>query len=403
MGYLAKHLSAFGWEPTILTRRAPHANGSEKNIIRVGGAFRVRIPATAEAERKPYTALSPLKACVRDVVFFPDRAAHWIPFATAAGLSAHNRRPFDAILSSAMPASAHVAAFLLASLLKIPWLADYRDLWTGNPYIDDPSWKKDFAVRLERRILRKAAAITTITPALAAALETFHARPVRAISNAVDIDEWNDVPFGSPNGFRIVHAGSLYDGRRSPARLFSQIAALRRKGELRDVAIDFYGPNPGNLLELSQRYDLGDAVKYHGVVERREAMRAERAAALLVIIQNDDPQTASEYGSKIFEYQAAGPRILVCGPQAGVLRGYVQEHQLGWYASGDEELRESLRAAYRLYAEGDVVRQSFQSGTVRVLAEEFAATLDEMLASHVPEPRSAGATGFEKKESAILR
>jgi glycosyltransferase involved in cell wall biosynthesis len=404
MGYLAKYLSEFGWEPTVLTRRAPHDAGEECNVVRVGGAYRATIPAREAIERSAHPAISMLKACVREVLFFPDRAAPWIPFAVAAGIRAHRREQFDAILSSAMPASVHVAAYCLKSLLRVPWLADYRDLWTGNPYVDVSTWRASLESRMERTMLRKADRITTITPALAAALESLHGSPALAIPNVVDPDEFRDIPFERPDRFRIVHAGTLYDGRRNPERLLAQVSSLRREGAIRDVALDFYGQDPGNLLEVSRRHGIDDAVRYHGLVERREAMRAERGAALLVIIQNDDPRTAGEYGSKIFEYQAAGPRILVTGPPASVLRGYVEQHGLGWFAGSDDELRAALRRAYEIYREGNYLREQSFSGNARVLAEAFAALLDETLGRlQVPERCSTPATGLDKSESAILR
>ena len=402
-GYLAKYLPEFGWEPTVLTRRAERRNEGEERIIRVGSAYRTTIPGSNAFTTKPHPALAMLKACAREVLFFPDRASPWIPFAVAAGIAAGRRERFDAILSSAMPASVHVAASCLQSVLRLPWLADYRDLWTGNPYLDRSPWKAALEGRMERAMLRKADRITTITPALAAALEALHGRSVRAIPNAIDAEEWSDVPFERPDRFRIVHAGTLYDGRRNPQRLLAQVAELRRSGELGDAVLDFYGPDPGNLLDLARRHGVEDVVTYRGVVERREAMRAERAAALLLIIQNDDPRTAAEYGSKIFEYQVAGPRILVTGPSGSVLRDYLQQHDLGWFASSDEELRAGLRAAYRFYAQGKSLRERRETGTARSLAESFAALLDEMTASQYPVWRSTRLIGREKKESAILR
>jgi glycosyltransferase involved in cell wall biosynthesis len=404
MGYLAKYLPEFGWEPTVLTRRAPHRGAAEANVVRVGAAYRATIRARRALPGRPHPAVSSVKARAREILFFPDRAAPWIPLAVTAGLAAHRRERFDAILSSAMPASAHVAAFCLKSLLRVPWLADYRDLWTGNPYVTLPPWRTLLEAWIERSMLGKADRITTITSSLAATLESLHRRPALAISNAIDSDEWKDIPFERPDRFRIVHAGTLYDGRRNPQRLLAQVSALRREGVIRDVALDFYGQDPGNLLELSRRYGLEDTVCYHGLVERREAMRAERGAALLAIIQNDDPRTASEYGSKIFEYQAAGPRILVTGPPASVLRGYVEQHALGWFAGSDDELRAALRNAYETYREGNYLRDISVAPNARVLAEAFAASLDEIVTgSQVPERRSTPVTGLDKSESAILR
>jgi glycosyltransferase involved in cell wall biosynthesis len=349
MAYLAKYLPEFGWEPVVLTRNTPSPVPSERGVIRVGRQFGIERPGRSMNGRAQRCA--PLKAAVKSVVFFPDGAATWIPHAFAAARAEYRRRPFDAIVTSAMPASVHVVGWMLAAYLRIPWVADYRDLWDGNPYVRDPLWRKMLLRDLERRALRRAKEITTITASLAAPLRTLHRCDVTVIPNGSDADEWSDIPFEQPDSFRIVHAGSLYDGKRSPDRLFAQIAQLRRDDAdfSREIRLNFYGPLAGNLLDLAARYGLDDALVYHGVVARRQAMQAERSAALLVVIQNGDPQTAHEYGSKIFEYEAAARPILAIGPPASVLRSYIAEKKLGWFASSDAEILGALRKAYDAY------------------------------------------------------
>lgn len=403
MGYLAKYLPEFGWQPTVITRRSPCRDVREKNVIRVGASYRRPEAVREEIERKPNPALEALKSRVRDFVFFPDRAWPWIAPAFAAAAAAHRAQPFDAMVSSAMPGSVHVTAGLVARRLRIPWLADYRDLWTGNPYSPEPRWRRVFLALLERNMLKRAGRLTTITPSLARDLQALHARSVCAIANTVDAEEWDEIPFNEPEGFRIVHAGSLYDGLRSPERLFAAIAALRGAGEIADVCVDFYGPNPGNLGEAARRAGVGNVVRYHGVVERATAMSAERSAALLVVIQSDDPRTATEYGSKIFEYQAAGPRILAIGPRESVLRGYIETSGAGWFASTVDEIAVALREAHAHYSSGERLRPNLDAQSARGLAKEFATLLDGMVGDQVPDRPSTRATGLENNEAAIFR
>ena len=216
--YLAKYLRRFGWEPIVVTRKAPPGFAKDDGkVLRTGRAFQARIdPPPALAHVARFSPVAWLKQCVRQIVFFPDRAAWWIPFAVAGGLRAHRRWGYDAIVTSAMPASVHVAGAILARLLNAPWIADYRDLWNGNPYVEDSPPRAKLLLQLERAAIRRASALTTITSSLASALATLHDRPVRTIANASDAGEWESVPFEPPDRFRIVHAGTLYDGLRNP-------------------------------------------------------------------------------------------------------------------------------------------------------------------------------------------
>ena len=219
MAYLAKYLPEFGWEPTVITRAVRGNGHSSSGVIRVGCPFATTWVATnRDAESAPPSSLSNLKSHVKNVVFFPDRAASWIPHAVAAGVRAHRRTPNDAIISSAMPASVHVVGSLLARKLGLPWLADYRDLWNGNPHVDDPRWRAKLLLGLEKRALRRASRITTITDDLAASLGALHERRVTAIPNGFDATEWDAVPFAKSDVFRIVHAGSLTIAAAIPNR-----------------------------------------------------------------------------------------------------------------------------------------------------------------------------------------
>jgi len=399
MAYLAKYLPRVGWDPVVLTRRLPPGmTDVATNVIRVGPAFAMqssRAPGTLDAV--PNATVEALKARAREIVFFPDRAAAWIPAAAAGGIRASRRFAFDAILSSAMPASVHVAASIIASATRLPWIADYRDLWNGNPYVNEPVWRKLLLSGLERFSVGAASQLVTITQNLADALSSFHNRPVNVIPNAYDTEEWLDVPFVAPDAFRIVHAGSLYDGQRNPEPVLAQVAALRTSGEIAEVQLDFYGPNPGPLLELARRYGIAGIVNYHGVVARQTAMQAERSAACLLIVQNADPRTASEYGSKIFEYQAAGPMILALGPSESVLAPYIRSNALGWFASREDEIRSGLLQAYQAYREQRTLRAGARDArTAGSIAESFAGILDAVTVPQVGD-------WARRKEPASLR
>ena len=405
-GYLAKYLPEFDWDPTVLTRPAPSDGGSTGDVIRAGRPFAMQGVAF-EIGAVPAPILKFIKAAARQIVYFPDRAAGWIVPAVAAGLRAHRRARFDAIVSSAMPASVHVAGWILSSMLGVPWVADYRDLWCGNPHQTEPPLRAKLLRALEKRAIGKAASITTITREMANALSALHRRKVHVIANTFDGDEWQDIPFEKPETFRLVHSGSLYHGRRNPERIFAQLALLRRSGAIGNFRFDFYGQDPGNLMELARRFEIADSVRYHGVVERSVAMRAERAASLLVIIQNDDPRTAGEYGSKVFEYQGAGPFILALGPSEGVLRSYIAENGLGWFASSEDEIATGLRAAYQKHLEGQSLRPNRgEGGSARSIASGFADVLNELRFAERAQLLDGSSTpraSFERKETANLR
>ncbi|HEY5095623.1 MAG TPA: hypothetical protein VII69_10940 [Candidatus Eremiobacteraceae bacterium] len=146
---------------------------------------------------------------------------------------------------------------------------------------------------------------------------------------------------------------------------------------------DFYGNAPELTLECAARYGLADAVRAHGLVDRRVALTAQRKAAVLVLLLNmvddDDPIENANPGSKIFEYAGAGRRILALGTSTNIIDRVLQETGLGLFASDQEGCMAAIRTLYEYYVRGDIIpstRSSAWFNTPRDIARQFAELLD---------------------------
>jgi glycosyltransferase involved in cell wall biosynthesis len=324
-----------------------------------------------------------------------------MPAALARAFALARTNKFDAVLSSAPPPNVHFIARAVATRCRLPWIADYRDLWAG-PY--GPHFSRYYGptrlrifYSLERWLLRGAARLTTTTKGHALALsQNFARNDVEAIPNASDPSIWDSIDDGMPSDFRFCYAGQLYPKLRTPDLLFSAVAKLR---ELQDPAglaarFDFFGNAPELTLESAARHGLADAVRAHGLVDRRSALTAQRhAAALLLLLNMVDDADAIENanpGSKIFEYAGARRRILALGSPHNVIARVLQETNLGFFASDQESCMRAVQRLYELYLRDDIVpsmRPSDWFTTPRDLAARFAALLDEVLENKVASTR----------------
>lgn len=368
MGFIARYLKDAGYEVSVVS---PPPRRTQE------GATAAR-------------AVSPLEARLRrfagSVVHFPDRAVGWVPHAVSAALRETAKAHFDIVITSAMPASVHLTGWIVAHARGLPWIADYRDLWTGNPYLEDGPLRRALGATLERLLLGRANAITTVSTPIAHSLAVLHRREhVDVIANAVEPAEWEDVPFVTPDRFRIVHTGTLYEGKRKPDLLFGALAHLRTQGHplADEVCVDFYGHDNGAIDAIAREHGVADLVAYRGSIPRESALREQRSAALLLILLNMDPATAGEYGSKLFEYAGARRPILAIGPQASVVRSYLEAHRMGAFASDEEQTRLALIAAYDRYRAGEAaLRLAFDPTaffTARDLALRFQDVIDRIV------------------------
>lgn len=390
-GYLASYLPEFGWDVTVLTRplEGDHKQATGANILTanvLGQSFERSVRGALPSENGARNGtVSPLRRALRWVkrtALFPDPAAGWLLPAIARGRAAMRVKPFDAVLSTATPATVHVVGAAIALREHIPWIADYRDPWAGNPGVVRGPIRSVLEERLERSLIRRAAAVTTISDAIAGHLGRLHGRDVAVIPNGSEPRDWDGMDAIAPSGFRFCYTGSMFVEHRTPALLFEALAALRAEGHpAGNVGVDFFGPHSDHVNEQAIRCGIQTLVRQHGVVPRREALAAQRAASDLLIFLNMDPSAAYELGSKIIEYTRARRPILAFGPRNSVMREYLRGTSLGWFASDAQEAQQALIAAHQRYVAGELEVQPPSEAVfdARDLAKAFAAQLDAVV------------------------
>ncbi len=141
----------------------------------------------------------------------------WFPLAFLRGLLLHRKFHFDLIYSTGGPASAHLAAGLLARCAKIPWIAEFQD-----PIVFK-DWNRSKTAlrinsRLERFILDNASLVVFLTEG---------AKEMALSRTAADAAKTHVIypgasPAGEPqtiyrkgNFCRFAHFGS-FGGSRNP-------------------------------------------------------------------------------------------------------------------------------------------------------------------------------------------
>jgi glycosyltransferase involved in cell wall biosynthesis len=383
--FLARYLPQFGWEPTVLTRpcgAAPDVDCRIETAPVLGEAFESSVRSALGQTNGSVTPAQPsaLRKALRtakEVVSFPDRAVGWWLPAVAKGLQLCDTYRFDAIVSTAMPPTAHLVAGTIARLRNLPWVADFRDPWSGNHMHSASAVRARAERALESWLLRRAIAITAV-PTIADRVEDVHKRAVVRIGNAYDPSDWVGLASISPQRFELCHTGHLYEGQITPALLFEALASLRSEGSAAGGArVLFYGPIEDTVTSLARSFGIESQVEQRGVVPHEEALLAQRRASHLLVLLKMDDDTVGILGSKILEYCGAGRRILAFGPPASAMRAFIDDNRLGWFAGDLDEARLALRAAYDLYAAGDwEIRRPGVALEASRLAQLFATQLD---------------------------
>jgi hypothetical protein len=266
---------------------------------------------------------------VRSWVSFPDTMWSWGGVARRA-LRQSGFEP-DVIIASAPPMAALVAAAGAARRLEVPWIADMRDLWTGDPYRRVPRSARRLDRFLERRTLRSAAAVTTVAEPLERALrEVAPAIPIYTMRNgfAASWLRCGDEPPQLPA--EIVYTGTLTanTGRDLTAVCAAMNLLVERHGD-RAPRLRLFGAIDRQLIEALRATISPSVIDIAGEVTADEAREAQHNASVLLNFAWEDPRDFGKCPAKLFEYAAARRPVLHIGRVETLGVALIREFGLG--------------------------------------------------------------------------
>ena len=396
---LAKYLPEFGWQPIILAAPLPEKPNMQFRVVETSyrdalGFWKrlLRLNPEEDIRRqvKKRLGITSKKSLVDyvftflgEIVNYPDSDRGWKPFAIKAGSELLQKEDIDAMLSSSSPVTSHLIAKELKASYKIPWIADFRDLWSQNHNYAYGSIRKLVDTRLELKTLSNADALITVSEPWAEKLRTLHKeKPVYAITHGFDLAEVNDPPAKLATKFTITYTGSIYAGEQEPSKLFADLRDLISSGTMNpdEIEVRFYGLEPGWLDREIEQYGLSNIIKQYGVVPRQIALEKQRESQLLLRLKWEDPRERGAYSGKIFEYLAARRPILATGGSDDVVSELLNETKAGICAPTVEDIKNALRELYAEYKlKGKITYKGEESKVNKYTNQEMARKLSVIL------------------------
>jgi len=357
----AKYLPMFGWLPTVLTVKEPSDKPlaqaqywycdpslghlpnvtilrshhfSQKSLIKSFLSFRVlcRLFYLSSDKSSKGQGLKPsVNAAYPEVkrrlmyffnnwLEFPDNAIGWYPFALRDAKAYLKKNPVSLIYSSAAPMTSHLIAAKLSQKTGIPWIADFRDPWSQAHYRQTSAIRHCLDVWLEKRTIRNASALITVSEPLADDFLHLHrtfTNKTYVIYNGYDDDDYPGLQPSTNRPLTITFTGRMYEidfisKGRTPELLFRCLTSLFQSGTLPRHGIQclIYGEYPPQLPDMVSRYDLSEVVNLLGSVSVQEAARVQQEADVLLLLSWDDRDRKGILTGKIFEYLGARKNIL---------------------------------------------------------------------------------------------
>lgn len=399
---LGKYLPEIGWEVILLTGTGGENLNSYSRVIETPyrgvlsfwkKLFRINPNEDIRRQVKKRLGITSKKSLMDyvltffgEIVNYPDSDRGWKPFAIKAGSELLQKEDIDAILSSSSPVTSHLIAKELKARYKIPWVADFRDLWSQNHNYSYGPLRRLIDRRLEVKTLSKADALITVSEPWAEELRALHkGKPVYTITLGFDTAEVNTPPAKLTAKFTITYTGSIYTGKHDPSKLFAALNDLISSGTMNpdEIEVRFYGPEEGWLAKEAKEYGLSGIVKQYGMLPRQVALEKQRESQLLLRLKWEDPQERGAYSGKIFEYLAARRPILATGGVEDVVTELLKETKAGISALTVEDIKDALNELYQEYKQSGKVAYKGEGSKVsehnyRELARKFSEILDHL-------------------------
>ncbi len=386
-----KYLPDYGWEPFVLTaepspflpldeisvdilpeQKVVHAEVLEPLSFTVrlpffrGGKKIEEVPRDAQGNPNLKTLKEgfrelPLshRGRIRSWLFVPDDRIGWLSDGMRAGLGLMSRVSFDCMLSTSAPYSAHLLAWRLVGRKKIPWIADFRDLWSTNTFLYFPSrFHLLLNSLLEKLVVQRADRILTCTPLFREDFllryPTLPPEKFACITNAFDPA---DFPSPQPEPyprFTISYVGNFY-GPQTPIFFLLGLKAFFEKHPdvLQELQVLFVGPFEERVRPIVDILGLNEVVRFLGFLPHEHSIAVIRRSHVLLLVLGGKAGGEKIYPAKLFEYLAAKKPILALVPE-GLTKDLLKKSGVSFMVNpqSEDSIAIALERLYYAYKEG---------------------------------------------------
>lgn len=279
----------------------------------------------------------------------PERRRYfWIKPAMNKALEIIQKYDIQLIYSSYTPPATIRIASELKGKTGIPWINEYRDLWTGNPYINisDKRFKRN--LKIEKKLISIADALVTVSEPLKRDLEKLHNKPTFVIYNGIDIlstHKKENLSKTRSDKITFVHAGTIYKGKRDPTPFFEALKQIRIEKEnlYNQLSVSFYGPGLEKILgDTISRLNLDGVVKLYDSVSHNEILKIQSQADVLLLLGWNNKADEGVLTGKIFEYLGMMKPILGLGYPSGAIDSVLQKTKTGKIINNPQEIAEYI-------------------------------------------------------------
>jgi glycosyltransferase involved in cell wall biosynthesis len=393
---LAKHLTEFGWDPTVLTVNdvgyfvqdfslLEEVLESGVQVERTQTMDPVRLLGNKRMKKVPVERYRGFLRGVSHTFLQPDNKIGWKRYALQRAVELMEEHPFDAVFATAPPFTDFMIGRELQKRYGLPLVVDYQDTWLDNPHqFYATPIHRSYAAGLEEDILKNADACVVVNrrikERLIARYPFLTHDLVHIIPGGYDAKEFQNarrhLAGHTQEKMRITYCGA-FDSRHTPKYFFQALSKIfaeqpQTRGE---IEVMFVGTLPAVFRKMATNIGVASALVSTGYVEHRNVPGLLLSSHLLWLANY---HTASVPG-KVYEYMGSGRPILAL-TEKGALTQTLAPYGAATVVppTDPQAIAEALLASYQQWKSGTLPegkRQAAEDYDQRKLAERLARVL----------------------------
>lgn len=318
---------------------------------------------------------------VRGNYFIPDARMAWVKPSVSYLSEYIQKEQIKTVITTGPPHSLHLIGLKLKTDMDIQWIADFRDPWTTIGYHNKLKLSERASTKheqMEKQVLNAADHIIVTSETTKKEFETKSTKPISVITNGYDYQQLPKV--SKDVKFSLAHIGSLLS-ERSPKILWKVLGQLIEEHDnfKNEFMLRLIGVVSTDVLNDIQQFIPQENVEIIGYVNHKEALKHQRQAQMLLLIEIDSEDTKAIIPGKLFEYMVAETPIISVGPRGSDVEQIIISTNTGryFYYDAEDELKNHLLSRFNDFKNSALT--SFPIGLQQYSRKALTEKLSELI------------------------
>ena len=295
--------------------------------------------------RFPLSKLSNMKQKDRIVknTFLEDYEG-WTRIASKELDNLNKKMAIDIIMSSSSPFVTHIIAEEFSKVNHVPWVADFRDLWSLNHSLEEFDLER---IIFETKMLKSANFCTTTSLGFRNDLTQLYSGKILVIENGYDKLK-NQKNTLSTSPIEILYPGQIYERLQDIRPLIRVLIKINGTEKIKyNLKISGYAISQVQKILADMNHDNLPWIKFGRVLPLEKSLRNQQKSDLLLLLNCTQPNITGWMQTKLYEYISSGVPILALGGQGiDESSSLITDSKSGFVVRNFEEIEDFLTKFY---------------------------------------------------------